>query len=280
MTLLAVLDLYKHLQMDSTPSDSGESLQDTFPTMNPADLQAALWRQGIIIHAYQVEVETLKATNQLLQQQAQIQAVPPTPTPPHCSELPHMALPEKFDGSTDHCRGFLHQSDNFLAHQAELYGADTTRCAFMLSLLMGKALDWASAVWDSDLQVKTPMNYFTGLISEVFNYPVGGKDISVQLLELCQGSEPAAEYAIKFCTLTMQSGWNVIALQAVFREGLNPALQAEMADKDTNMTLSQYNSTAIRLDNLSSSLQPMHSSPTFDSHRRSTHRGGISHMPK
>lgn len=41
-----------------------------------------------------------------------------------------------------------------------------------------------------------------------------------------------------------------MALLAVFREGLNPAYQAEMACRDTSVTLSQYISTIIRLDNL------------------------------
>lgn len=30
--------------------------------MNPVDLQTALWHPGVIIHAYQAEVEMLKAT--------------------------------------------------------------------------------------------------------------------------------------------------------------------------------------------------------------------------
>lgn len=71
------------------------------------------------------------------------------------------------------------------------------------------------------------------MICEVFEYPARGKDVSVQLLELHQGTEPAVDYAIKFCTLAAQSGWNDIALSAVFREGLNPGLQAEIACRET-----------------------------------------------
>lgn len=107
----------------------------------------------------------------------------------------------------------------------------------MFSLLTGKVLDWALAVCDSDPQVKSSANYFAGLIREVFEYPAGGKDISVQLLELRQGSDSAAKYAIKFHTLAAQSGWNATALMAVFREGLSPTLKAEMAYRDTNITL-------------------------------------------
>lgn len=39
------------------------------------------------------------------------------------------------------------------------------------------------------------------MIREVFEYPAGGQDVSVQLLYLWQDTELAGEYAIKYCTL-------------------------------------------------------------------------------
>lgn len=53
--------------MDSDVSD--ESLQDTLPDMSPADLRVNLWHQRVLIQDYQVEVDSLKAANQQLQQQ-------------------------------------------------------------------------------------------------------------------------------------------------------------------------------------------------------------------
>lgn len=73
------------------------------------------------------------------------------------------------------------------------------------------------------------------MIKEVFEYPAGGKDVSVQLLELCQGSDSAVDFAIKFRTLAAQPGWNESALVAVFREGLNEDLKAEMTCRETNI---------------------------------------------
>ncbi|KAK3559792.1 hypothetical protein QTP86_020773 [Hemibagrus guttatus] len=78
----------------------------------------------------------------------------------------------------------------------------------------------------------------------------GGKDISVQLMELRQGSDTAADYAIRFRTLAAQSGWNDASLWAVFRAGLKPELQEELACRTEDTTLSQFVATAIRLDNL------------------------------
>ncbi|KAK3509826.1 hypothetical protein QTP70_012504 [Hemibagrus guttatus] len=119
-----------------------------------------------------------------------------------------------------------------------------------LSLMMDRALEWASAIWDADLQVKSSFAYFAGMIREVFEYPAGGKDISLQLMELRQGSETAADYAIRLCTLAAQSGWNDAALWAVFRASLNPGLQAELACHVEATSLSQFVATTIRLDNL------------------------------
>ncbi|KAK3548242.1 hypothetical protein QTP70_005830 [Hemibagrus guttatus] len=88
------------------------------------------------------------------------------------------------------------------------------------------------------------------MIREVFEYPVGGKDISLQLMELCQGSDSVADYAIKFRTLAAQSGWNKAALWAVFRGGLNPTLQTKLACREDSTSLTQFVATPIRLDNL------------------------------
>ncbi|KAK3530746.1 hypothetical protein QTP70_000808 [Hemibagrus guttatus] len=65
-----------------------------------------------------------------------------------------------------------------------------------------------------------------------------------------EGSDLAADYAIKFRTLAAQSGWNDAALWAVFCEGLSPALQTELACWEDATSLSQYVATAIHLDNL------------------------------
>ncbi|KAK3538285.1 hypothetical protein QTP70_034770 [Hemibagrus guttatus] len=69
-------------------------------------------------------------------------------------------------------------------------------------------------------------------------------------MELRQGSDTAADYAIKFRTLAAQLGWNDASLRAVFRAGLNPELQTELACRIEASTLSQFVATAIRLDNL------------------------------
>ncbi|KAK3505618.1 hypothetical protein QTP70_004911, partial [Hemibagrus guttatus] len=228
----------------NTSAFGGAFLQNTLPTMDPEELHDTIVRQGDILLSYQNQVEALEK-----QLRSVTLAVPQDP-PAARGESPRLALPDKFDGSADRCRGFLRQCEVFFVHQPGMYREEETQCAFVLSLLTSRALEWASAVWDADHQVRSSFSYFAELIREVFEYPAGGKDLSTQLMELRQGSDTAADYTIKFRTLEAQSGWNDASLWAVFRAGLNPELQTELACRIEATTLSQFIATAIRLDNL------------------------------
>lgn len=92
-----------------------------------------------------------------------------------------------------------------------------------MTLLMGKALDWATAVWERDMQLQTSFDYFVSQLHKIFEYPEGGKNISVQLLHLHQGSRSAADYGIEFRKLAAQSGWNDVALKTIRRTQSQPA---------------------------------------------------------
>ncbi|KAK3518359.1 hypothetical protein QTP86_003530, partial [Hemibagrus guttatus] len=227
-----------------TSASGGAPLQITSPLTDSAELREIIVRQGAIIRSYQDQLADMQA------QLSRVAIASPRDPPPTHGESPRLALPEKFNGSADRCRGFLRQCDVFFSHQPGMYREEGTKCAFLMSLLTDRALEWASAVWDADPQIKASYDYFSGMIKEVFEYPAGGKDISVRLMELRQGSEAAADYAIRFRTLAAQSGWNDAALWAVFRAGLHPALQSELACHEEATTLSQFVATAIRLDNL------------------------------
>ncbi|KAK3521101.1 hypothetical protein QTP86_001892, partial [Hemibagrus guttatus] len=228
----------------ATSASGGQPLQITSPITDPAELRDIIVRQGAIIRSYQDQVTALQA------QLSGASIAAPIDPPSARGESPRLALPEKFDGSADRCRGFLRQCEVFFSHQPGMYREEGTKCAFLLSLMTDRALEWASAIWDADPQVKLSFAYFAGMIREVFEYPAGGKDISLQLMELRQGSETTADYAIRFRTLAAQSGWNDAALWAVFRAGLNPGLQAELACHTEATSLSQFVATSIRLDNL------------------------------
>ncbi|KAK3537964.1 hypothetical protein QTP70_024792 [Hemibagrus guttatus] len=241
----SALSLSPARRMDPASTGAGSaSLQNTSPSTDPAELHEIIARQGSLICAFQDQLEALMI------QLSNASAAASQETLIAHGESPRLALPDKFDGSAHRCHGFLCQCEVFFSHQPGMYREDGTKCAFLLSLLMGRALEWASAMWDADPLTRASYSHFEEGIREVFEHPAGGKDISVQLMELRQGSESATNYAIRFRTLAAQSKWNDAALWAVFRAGLNPALQMELACHVEATSLSQFVATSIRLDNL------------------------------
>uniref|UniRef100_A0A8C1TW10 DUF4939 domain-containing protein n=1 Tax=Cyprinus carpio TaxID=7962 RepID=A0A8C1TW10_CYPCA len=76
-----------------------------------------------------------------------IRSLPP-PTPKTGS----FALPDKFDGNVEQCKGFIHQLQVYLDHQGESFKSEGKKCAFIMTLLTGRAIDWESSF--SDLSYK------------------------------------------------------------------------------------------------------------------------------
>ncbi len=152
-------------------------------------------------------------------------ASPQNPPPPasataSATASPRLAFPEKFDGSPTRCKGFLLQCSMFIGQQPTLYPTDDSRIAFVCSLLTGRALEWATAIWEDDHAAFPSFASFTQKFKEVFEHPAGGKEVGEQLLSLRQGGGSAADYALSFCTLAAQTGWrDAEPLKLLFRKG-------------------------------------------------------------
>ncbi len=139
----------------------------------------------------------------------------------------------------------------FIGQQPTLYTTDNSRIAFVCSLLTGRALKWATAIWEDNHAAFPSFASFTQNFKEVFEHPAGGKEVGEQLLSLHQGGGSAADYALSFRTLAAQTGWrDAEPLKLLFHKGLNHELQSELACRDEGKTLEQLINLAIRLDNL------------------------------
>ncbi|KAK3548058.1 hypothetical protein QTP70_004282 [Hemibagrus guttatus] len=214
--------------------------------MNPAEvsnLQAAFAYQSDVLKDYQ---DQLTKAQVAIDHLAQYLWSLPSPMPRKVS----FALSDKFDGSAEQCKGFLRQVEIFFMHQGNDFESEEKKCAFLMSLLTGKAIEWAAAVWETDRLFQTSCTYFVKQLRDVFEYPAGGKDVSTCLMQLSQGHRLAADYAIEFRTLAAQSGWNDVALKAVFQRSLNIELQAELACKGEDHSFTEYVTLAIKIDNL------------------------------
>ncbi|KAI2661215.1 Transposon Tf2-9 polyprotein [Labeo rohita] len=236
----------------------------TLPPTDPAtagQIASEVSAQATMLTRHQQQLEHLTAlTEQLVRAVQGLQiatppaAPPPTASPPPAAPpvtaSPRLAFPEKFDGTPGKCKGFLLQCTLFVNQQPHLYPTDEGRIAFVCSLLTGKALEWATAVWDLGFK-------------EVFQPSPESSEAGEQIMALRQGRRTAAEYALDFRTLAAQSGWNDGPLKLHYRKGLQQDLQVELACRDENLSLSQYIELSIRVDNVMRARKPSRAFTAF-----------------
>ena len=121
--------------------------------------------------------------------------------------------------------------------------------AFVVSLLQGRALQWAESVWQQGGAITASYTAFVHHFKEVFDAPPGDTSKQVLLLRLRQGRTPILEYTLQFRTLAAESGWNEAALLTVFRQGLEPTLRLHLSGYDDSVGLERFIQLAIRVAN-------------------------------
>ncbi len=104
---------------------------------------------------------------------------------------------------------------------------EEAKVAFFVSLSSGKALEWATAVWD--VVAHSSLDLFKSRFTDVFEHPEGGINVEDRFISIQQGRNTAADHALLFRTLAAQSGWPDGPLKTVYRRGLSRSLQAELA---------------------------------------------------
>ncbi|KAI2661634.1 Transposon Tf2-6 polyprotein [Labeo rohita] len=270
LRLFTLLDLIKLLQMDPTSPDSSVTAsQKTSPPTDPATVSriaSEMSAQATMLTQHQQQLDRLSAlTEQLVQAIQGMRVAAPSVASPPPAQLPaaqpvtaspRLAFPEKFDGTAAKCKGFLLQCTLFVNQQPNLYATDESKIAFVCSLLTGKALEWATAVWDLGQSTYPTFATFLQSFKEVFQPSPESSEAGEQIVTLRQGRRTAADYALDFRTLAAQSGWNDGPLKLHYRRGLNSDLQVELACRDEGLTLNQYIDLSIRIDNVMRSRKP------------------------
>ncbi|XP_053681475.1 retrotransposon-derived protein PEG10 [Labeo rohita] len=187
-------------------------------------------------------------------------ALTPTPTPPPASGSP-MAVPAKFAGEVTECSGFLLQVNLYIQMQPQQFPSEKSKVAFLTSLLTGKALQWAKAIWNANNPIINSYELFTNHFSEVFSTATGTLSTSDQLFRLRQGSTDVNEYTLHFCTLVPASGWNEVALLGAYRQGLNPEIRAAIAIYDDSIGLESFLQRTTRVAQQLAACQPTVTAP-------------------
>lgn len=84
----------------------------------------------------------------------------------------------------------------------------------------------------------------------MFDHPHEGKGAIDRLLGLNQGRKTAVEYALNFRTLAAQTTMDIDTQKTVFRRGLSPELQSELACREEGKDLNGFIELTIQIDNL------------------------------
>ncbi len=72
-----------------------------------------------------------------------------------------MARPTPFSGDTVNCSGFILQCSLYFEMQPRAFPTERSKIAFMITLLTGRALQWAESLWNSDSPVTHTLDAFT-----------------------------------------------------------------------------------------------------------------------
>ncbi|KAL0164214.1 hypothetical protein M9458_039967, partial [Cirrhinus mrigala] len=262
--LFTLSDSLKLLQMDPTPHESSlAASQKTSPTTDPATAAMLTRHQQQLDRLTTLTEQLVQAVQGLQIASTPAAAAPPPPAPTPAVQTvtasPRLAFPEKFDGTASKCKGFLLQCTLFVNQQPNLYATDESKIAFVCSLLTGKALEWATAVWDLGQSTYPTFATFLRSFKEVFQPTPESSEAGEQIVALRQGRRTAADYALDFRTLAAQSGWNDGPLKLHYRKGLNSDLQVELACRDEGLSLNQYIDLSIRIDNVMRARKPYRS---------------------
>ncbi len=132
--------------------------------------------------------------------------------------------------------------------------------AFLISLLTGRALLWARAIWNSQSSIINSFDAFSAHFREVFGLSTSSLSIADQLIRLRQGTSSVSVYTLQFRTLAASCGWNETALLITCRRVLDPQIRAKMAIYDDNVGLESFMQKAV---NISSDSQPACSTKPF-----------------
>uniref|UniRef100_A0A672QV27 DUF4939 domain-containing protein n=1 Tax=Sinocyclocheilus grahami TaxID=75366 RepID=A0A672QV27_SINGR len=105
--------------------------------------------------------------------QAFRESLQPPPVIPSASACP-MAKPATYSGEAATCSGFLLQCSLYFALQPHQFVNDRAKIAFIMSLLSGRALQWAEALWNSRSPLVRSYDAFVDHFCEVWQNYLGG----------------------------------------------------------------------------------------------------------
>ncbi|MGL5501319.1 MAG: DUF4939 domain-containing protein, partial [Plesiomonas shigelloides] len=168
------------------------------------------------------------------------------PSPPAASSPVATLAP--YSGLAEECNGFLLQCSLALEMQSARFPTERAKIAYIITLLKGRALQWAHTIWEQNGVATLTLSNFINHFREVFGTPVDDSSVGERLYHLSQNNLSVSEYALQFRTLAAASGWNERSLLTTYRQGLHPRVRLQLAADDDTMGLERFIQLSIRTD--------------------------------
>ncbi len=128
------------------------------------------------------------------------------------------------------------------------FPTERSKITFMITLLTGRALQWAESLWNANSPVTRTFNAFTTHFKEVSGQAVSELSVQDRLFRLSQEKFPYLGMGI-FCSILhprVLSVWNKTVFLIAFLRGLNLHICQLMAIYDGTVGLETLISKAIR----------------------------------
>uniref|UniRef100_A0A3B3RJN6 ribonuclease H n=1 Tax=Paramormyrops kingsleyae TaxID=1676925 RepID=A0A3B3RJN6_9TELE len=199
------------------------------------------------VNQLQEQVQSMtELVGQLLQERAAPISLPDSPSR---SPVP-IALPNRYEGDPDACQAFLMQCGLYITHHPAQFHSEEDKVHFVISLLGGRALTWATALWAERSSLLLSSRDFQDAFRAVFDHPAVGRSLGDRLLDLRQGNQTAADFSLEFRTLAAGLQWPADCLQVIYRRALRPELRAELACRGVSRSFDDYVRLSISLDTI------------------------------
>ncbi|KAL0147091.1 hypothetical protein M9458_057615 [Cirrhinus mrigala] len=179
------------------------------------------------------------------------QAAAPVPSPERAvsrhAEL-RLNPPAPYSGDPNSCRSFLSQCSLVFALQPSCFPMELSRVAYVITLLVGRAREWGTAMWDGEHACCGSFEVFSEELRKVFDHSARGIEAARALSVLQQRKLSVSVYSIEFRTLAASCGWNKKALWDRFLHGLAEHVKDEIYSLELPAVLDGLIDLAIRVD--------------------------------
>ncbi len=238
-----------------------------WPVMDTAEedeMRRALMQQGVLLVRHQEEITASRRVyseislqlNQLVERFDRLHTSPSVATSPPDQDgtsnrhaEPRLNPPAPYSGEPNTCRSFLSQCSLTFSLQPSCFPTERSKVAFIITLLVGQAREWGTAMWDNEQDCCSSFDSFSEELRKVFDRSAQGTEAARALALLRQRESSVSSYSIEFRTLAASCGWNDKALWDHFLHCLAEHIKDEIYSLELPSSLDGLIDLAIRVDN-------------------------------